>query len=136
MKDIENEILEKAGHDDGLRVPEGYFEDFTLKMSASLPVQEWEREDYNANIMPRTFWQKVRPYVYMAAMFMGIWCMLKMFDLIKSPDEVMVPGNNPVLTAALSDDTFMSDYYVYSIDESDLLENLYDEGVTMTSFNH
>lgn len=134
MKEFENEILEKAGHDDGMTVPEGYFDDFTAKMSSMLPEREWEKPDYQERIMPRSFWQKVRPYVYMAAMFMGVWCMMKMFNLMKSPEDVMVPGNNPVLAEALNDDSFMSDYYVYDVDETDILEQLYDEGVETTAF--
>ncbi|MCH5319755.1 MAG: hypothetical protein J1E38_08630 [Paramuribaculum sp.] len=134
MKEFENEILEKAGHDDGMTVPEGYFDDFTAKMSSMLPEREWEKLDYQERIMPRSFWQKVRPYVYMAAMFMGVWCMMKMFNLMKSPEDVMVPGNNPVLAEALNDDSFMSDYYVYDVDETDILEQLYDEGVETTAF--
>lgn len=136
MKDIENDILKEAAHNDGMTVPTGYFDEFASKMSASLPEQPWEREDYQDNILPRTFWQKVRPYVYMAAMFMGVWCMMKMFNLMKSPSDVMIAGDNPVLAEALNDDSFMSDYYVYDVEESDILDHLYDEGVIATSFSY
>ena len=38
MKDI----LTKAARNDGMTVPDGYFDDFAARMAASLPEMEWE----------------------------------------------------------------------------------------------
>ena len=38
MKDI----LTKVDRNDGMTVPDGYFDDFAAKMMASLPEKEWE----------------------------------------------------------------------------------------------
>ena len=135
MKDTDNDILKKADHKDGMIVPEGYFDDFASKMEDSLPEMPWERADFEENQKPRTTWQKIRPYVYMAAMFMGIWCMLHMFNMIKSPADVMTAGDNPVLAEALDNESFMMDYYVYDVDEYEILDHLYDQGVVITSYN-
>ena len=57
----------------GMSVPEGYFDSFAKNMEARLPYRE-EIENPQAVAeaeRPRTLWQKVRPYVYMAAMFAG-----------------------------------------------------------------
>ncbi|MCC8070750.1 MAG: hypothetical protein LIO90_02965 [Bacteroidales bacterium] len=126
-----NDILDKIDHQSGMTVPEGYFEDFAQRMAASLPKQPWEDEaasaGQGAKIAPRSFWQKVRPYVYMAAMFAGIWCMMKMFDLMRPSQNVNI-GDNAVLAAALGNDAFMTDYYVNDVDDYELLDNLYSEG--------
>ncbi len=39
MKDI----LEKVNRNDGMTVPDGYFDDFAARMAASLPEREWEK---------------------------------------------------------------------------------------------
>lgn len=104
MKDI----LTKVDRNDGMTVPDGYFDDFAAKMMASLPEKEWESPA--SKVMPRSFWQKVRPYVYLAAMFMGVWCMMKMFDLMRSDSYGLQIENNPVMTAAIGNDHFINDY--------------------------
>lgn len=55
------------------KVPENYFEDFTQKMMSRLPEKEIK--------MPAkvTMWQKVKPWVYMAAMFIGMFFMVQLF---------------------------------------------------------
>lgn len=127
-QDILSEI---AGHS-GMTVPEGYFDDFAKRMAASLPVQEWEKP--HPKVMPRSFWQKVRPYVYMAAMFAGIWCMMKMFDVLRPANHSFSIDSNPTLAAAMNNDAFVSDYCIDDLDDYYLLDDLYDQGFTPASF--
>lgn len=124
MKDI----LEKINHNDGLTVPDGYFEEFAARLTASLPEREWEKPQ--PKVMPRSFWQKVRPYVYLAAMFMGVWCMMKMFDLMRTDSTGLSIENNPVMTAALSNDHFINDYFIDEgeLNDNQLLDDLYETG--------
>ena len=58
--------------------PEGYFADFAKKMAASLPEKQ-----IPAKRKP-TRWLRIRPYVYMAAMFAGVWCMGYLFKDLKT----------------------------------------------------
>ncbi|MDE5687086.1 MAG: hypothetical protein K2I18_00485 [Paramuribaculum sp.] len=116
-----NRILTQVDHNDGMTVPDGYFAQFAARMEELIPE----------SITPpapavRTTWQKIRPYVYMAAMFAGIWCMMKMFDLMRPSSPV--PG--AMLAEAISDDSFMSDYYFNTLNENELLDNLFEEGYT------
>ena len=124
MKDI----LTKVNRNDGMTVPDGYFDDFAAKMMASLPEKDWEKPA--PKVMPRSFWQKVRPYVYLAAMFMGVWCMMKMFDLMRTDSYGLSIENNPVMTAAIGNDHFINDYFINECDVSDyqLMEDLYETG--------
>ncbi len=75
MKEEDSYILKKLGKDPGFKVPEHYFDDFNKRMAESLP------EVKITPIASRpSMWVRVRPYIYMAAMFASIWCMMKAFD--------------------------------------------------------
>lgn len=130
MKDI----LEKVNHKDGMTVPDGYFADFAAKMAESLPMQDWEKPQ--PKVMPRSVWQKVRPYIYMAAMFMGVWCMMKMFDLMRSDSSGLSIDGNPVMTAALANDHFINEYFINEGEISDyqLMEDLYETGFDIEAY--
>lgn len=129
--DKDNDILAKLNGKSGMTVPDGYFAEFAKNMAMNLP----ERESQNIAPAPRSTWQQVRPYVYLAAMFMGIWCMLKMFTLMGTPDTAMGIDNNPTLISALNDDSFVEELYAdESIDSYSLLEDLYNEGFDASEF--
>lgn len=127
----DNDILKKIGHDDGMKVPDGYFADFAQRMAQQLPQIEFENTS-TPKVLPRSRWQQVRPYVYLAAMFMGIWCMMKMFNLMSGSDTSISIDDNPTLISAISNDSFFEDYY--SIDSYDVLEDMYNEGLSTTDF--
>ena len=75
MKNERSEILDRLGKDPGFKVPEGYFDNFAEQMLDKLP----EVEITEVDIKP-SMWVRVRPYVYMAAMFAGVWCMMHVFS--------------------------------------------------------
>lgn len=121
--------LAKAGRRDGMTVPEGFFEDFAVRMSEMLPVRP-EAEEQPAVERPRTLWGKIRPFVYMAAMFAGIWCMLKMFTLMSGNVGVdLSVDNNQVLTEALSDEDFVFDYIDGEISDREVFDEMYDDSI-------
>lgn len=129
----DNDILSKIGGKSGMTVPDGYFADFAKRMTHELPQRE--QEATNSKILPRSRWQQIRPYVYLAAMFMGIWCMMKMFDLMRSDNSVLSIDNNPTLISAISDASFVDDfYYDESVSSYELLEDMYDQGVSTDEF--
>ena len=78
MKKEESKILEKLGKNPGFKVPENYFNDFNTKLLESLPEVKITEEE------KPTMWVKVRPFIYMAAMFAGVWLMMNIFSLGKS----------------------------------------------------
>ncbi len=60
----EDQIREMVGTKSPYKVPEGYFEQLPDRIMDQLPERE--------AIAPKvTMWQQVKPWVYMAAMFMG-----------------------------------------------------------------
>lgn len=103
----EEKLFEKIGRSHGMKVPEGYFDDFSRKMMDNLPA-------YPEAPRPRplTTWQRVKPYVYMAAMFAGIWCMMKMFH-IASQSAQMNADAMPESVALAIQNPEARDYYEY-----------------------
>ena len=78
MKKEESKILDKLGKNPGFKVPENYFNDFNAKLLESLPEVKITEE-----VKP-TMWVRVRPFIYMAAMFAGVWLMMNIFSIGKS----------------------------------------------------
>lgn len=78
MKNEDSKILEKLGKNPGFKVPDNYFNDFNARLMESLPEVKITEEE------KPTLWVKVRPFVYMAAMFAGVWLMMNIFTLGQS----------------------------------------------------
>ena len=78
----EDNLLRKVGTGNPFRVPDHYFEDFTQELMDKLP----EKEPMTS--MPEiTLWQRVKPWIYMTAMFCGIMLSVKIFVGNPSKDE-------------------------------------------------
>ena len=126
----DNDILSCVGRNDGLTVPEGFFEAFAAKMEASLPENP-AAEKEQVILPPRTFWQKIRPYTYMAAMFAGVWCMVKMFSILSPANVDLSIENNKVLSDALRDDDFVNEYILDDVSDREIFEEMYDDSVSV-----
>lgn len=119
----EDKLLKKIGTENPFRVPEGYFEGFTSDLMSRLP----EKEKTDVHREPTT-WEKVRPWLYMAAMFIGAALIIR----VASPGETISNGQQQQQIAADESDiemeyirtaienTMMDDYslYVYLSDEN------------------
>lgn len=116
----------------GMKVPEGYFEEFSKRMADKLPFNEAAETVKVQEAVRRTWWQRSRPYVYMAAMFAGIWCMTHMFSLMKTDSGTTPLETNATLTAALNNQDFVDDYVYASMSEYDMLDNLYEGGCILS----
>lgn len=107
----DHKILEKVGRETGYTVPDNYFESVRTKIMENLPdYQEKKPEKLSA-------WRKVQPYVYMAAMFAGIWCMMKMFHMMTITDLSL--DNPPESVAVAMADTDRT-YWYAPADNTDL----------------
>ena len=76
----EEQLISKYGKDSGMRVPENYFPDLERNIINNLPP-------YQHSDIPKEMsrWHRVKPYVYLAAMFCGIWLMMKVFHTATQP---------------------------------------------------
>lgn len=111
MKKKEN-ILDSIGGKTGYKVPEGYFEQLSARITEQLPEREIEKPEIV------TTWQRLRPYLYMAAMFAGIWLMVQVFvaPIVQEERE---------MTAAIEHEEDLEEYMLYSMDEYTIFETLY-----------
>lgn len=110
------EILDKIGGKTGYKVPDGYFEQFTARITEQLP----ERELPQPEIV--TPWQKFSPYIYMAAMFAGIWLMVQVFV------APAVEADQQLSAEAQQEERYeaeLEEYMLYSMDEYTIFETLY-----------
>ena len=80
----EDRILQKMGKKNPFTVPENYFEDFTQELMDKLPAKEavFQTE-------APTLWQRVKPWLYMAAMFCGIMLSVRIF--VGEPQQEKFP---------------------------------------------
>lgn len=70
----EDNILKKVGTKNPFSVPDGYFEHFSQELMPRLPEKE-------ILLIPSepTMWERVKPWIYMAAMFCGIMLSVRVF---------------------------------------------------------
>ncbi len=62
----EKDLLERFGRRNPFKVPDGYFENFTEDVMKQLPEKEYPA------VGKITMWERVKPWLYMAAMFCGL----------------------------------------------------------------
>ena len=112
-------LLKDIAKVDPFQTPEGYFESFTNGIMSQLPevVQE---DPINVN-----WWHRVRPWVYMAAMFTGIALMIQLF--VGSPTKNYASGG---LNLTSSSD--IEDFYRYY--EDGLARVAYDDAFYLDDF--
>ncbi|MDE6217935.1 MAG: hypothetical protein K2F64_02930 [Muribaculaceae bacterium] len=98
-------MSDKFDHNDNtlkkspFKVPEGYFNEVSARIVASLP----EYPEAPVPVRNRSLWQRIAPYASLAAMFVGVWCMMKIFHSASSstysldnpPEAVMIALNDP-----------------------------------------
>ena len=70
----EKRILRKIGTKNPFTVPEGYFDSFPQELMEKLP----EKEPL-LSVSEPTLWQRVKPWIYMTAMFCGIMLSVRIF---------------------------------------------------------
>lgn len=127
-----NDILDKIGRRDGMTTPPGYFADFAALMADKLEPTPFEESNRPKIAKPVSRWQKYRPYVYMAAMFAGVWCMMRMFTMMGFMDTNAEAGAlqpSPILAQALDNEIFVNQYILDDVDQWDLMDELMDDGI-------
>lgn len=107
----------------GMSVPDGYFSDFAARMVQKLPYRaEAENPERVLAQEQSSLWTRVRPYVYMAAMFAGIWLMLQMFAMMAHRQIVPPFDDNPIVAEALNNDDFMFEYFYEDLSSYELVD--------------
>lgn len=96
----EDKLKATFGKNTGFSVPEGYFESMRVELEKKLPPYPEPAKPMNLSM-----WQRVKPYVYLAAMFAGIWLMMQVFHRVQPSGDLMLenPPENIVLAMAAYD---------------------------------
>lgn len=116
----EEALKSKYGINDGLKVPDGYFLDLQKEIMGKLgPMPK------SAPVIVPSRWQRVKPYVYLAAMFCGIWLMMKVFHTATQPMSMSLDNPPEALVELLDNGYDYEPYNVYSpdydIDDEELI---------------
>ena len=107
----EDKLLKKVGTDNPFTVPEGYFERLTSDVMNTLPEQEAPRF-----VMKKvTTWDRIKPWVYMAAMFVGAALIIKVASYNPNPFE----DKHIAVTEVAADSEVVYDGYIdYAVNQS------------------
>ena len=120
MKEEDN-ILKKVGKENVFRVPDGYFENLTSEVMSRLPEKE------TPAIIKRepTKWERIKPWVYVTAMFVGAALIIRVASTDRTPvnnrmamDEPETEVVSDEYISAVLDNSMLDDYslYVYLTD--------------------
>lgn len=99
----EQMLLDRFGRKGPWKVPEGYFAQMMTEVEGKLPAQPQEQR-----YVEMTRWQKLKPYVYLAAMFLGIWVMMNVFGRVMTSRELNL-DNPPEQYAQLMENAVEQD---------------------------
>lgn len=89
----EDYLIKKFGLEKPFKIPDGYFDSFTDRMMDKLPERTFEEE--SGKVV--SLWDRVKPLVYLAAMFAGIALMFGIaedFVSMQESDTVNVASTN------------------------------------------
>lgn len=130
MKQLEDLKRERGEHP-GFKVPEGYFENFTQNMMQQIPEATVAQE-----LAPTSFFVKMKPSLYMAAMFAAIIITLKLFVTTGTTEDTMPNGGFTTFEQSNNfDPEYYQDYYNdYSMTNYEL--SSMDEYSQVESFVH
>jgi len=85
----EDILLKKLGKENSFKVPDGYFENLTSEVMNKLP----EKEKIVFKEEPVSTWTRLKPLLYLAAMFVGAALIIRVASTDHKPvavDEVAV----------------------------------------------
>ena len=109
----EERLKETYGTDNPFRVPEGYFEQLTSEVMNKLP----EKEPVTSIHRMPTTWEKIRPWVYMAAMFVGAALIIRVASTHYETTETLASADDEVAEIEFIDmgmeNVMMDVYWLY-----------------------
>ena len=120
----ENNLLRKVGTKNPFRVPDGYFEEFAQDLMSKLPEKE-----YLSITEEPTLWQRVKPWLYMTAMFCGLMLSAKIF--VGNPQHNDFPSITQAEAESLTDQDWEHIVSHALIDDYELYELLTEPSINI-----
>ena len=113
----DTELKKKIGKENPFKVPEGYFENIVPEIMKQLPEAEAQES------VEITMWERVKPWVYMVAMFCGLMFGLRVMMMDKPVNKEMNTDNVSMTDSvqgipdeyidSILDQAMMDDYTLY-----------------------
>jgi hypothetical protein len=100
MKNNKNILIEEISKELPFSVPESYFDQFALQLE--------EQIGYKKSILRKTF----KPWMYMAAMFVGILIMGQVFYTVNKNNVTRNAENYETYVLSQVDENSLADFYV------------------------
>ena len=120
----EDILLKKLGKENSFKVPDGYFENLTSEVMNKLP----EKEKVVFKEEPVSTWTRLKPLLYMAAMFVGAALIIRVASSDRKSVADIDVAATEIETEVISDEmidmaldrAMLDDYslYVYLSDAS------------------
>lgn len=112
--------LNEIGKTNPFKVPAGYFESFSNNIMSQLP----EKEKKNPQVV--NLWERVRPWVYMAAMVTGVALVFNIFAHKPQPEGIFSKDVKNIPITEIED---LNSYYQEKGAYVSYLDALYDDDV-------
>ncbi|NDV65305.1 DUF5056 domain-containing protein [Bacteroides sp. 224] len=106
----EDKLLKRFGTENKFTVPENYFEQLTSEVMDKLPEHESSKFEYKEP----TVWERFKPWVYMAAMFIGAALIIRVASYNPNPFE---QKESPVAENA-TEQLISDEYLDYALSQS------------------
>lgn len=113
MKEEDN-LRKKLGTKEGFSVPDNYFENLTSRIMTQLPEKESLPE-----VNEPSKWQKINPFAYMAAMFIGAALIIKVASIdlgsstVNQIEGVEVSDADEQYISEVINGSMLDDYSLY-----------------------
>lgn len=109
----EDSLLKKVGKENPFKVPERYFENLTSEVMNALPEKKPAPETEHP-----TPWTRMRPLLYMVAMFIGAFLIIRVGLWTRKADTNMAEAGDTELVTdeyidVALDRSMMDDYSLY-----------------------
>ena len=96
----EDILLKKLGKENSFKVPDGYFENLTSEVMNKLP----EKEKVVFKEEPVSTWTRLKPLLYLAAMFVGAALIIRVASTDHKPAAIDEVAVTEVDTEVVSDE--------------------------------
>ena len=116
------------------RVPEGYFDQLEERIMARLPEESRPSESEQEPARP-SLWVRVRPIVYLAAVFVSMNLVFRAFRSVIHPDSTTPQQVATATTAEEQDEAYSTYYAEYGAEVAaqDAHESLFADGTLFAS---
>lgn len=97
--------MDKVRRENSFRIPDGYFENLTSEVMSRLP----EKNERPVNVKKQpTRWEKIKPWLYMTAMFVGAALIVRVASVDRTADTTDWIAMDDTELEMISDEYFNS----------------------------